>query len=56
MIWTREQFEKRLNKLRKDIVAVANLAYVGGYRKAIDDVLKIIEDEGGCFKDERLEQ
>ena len=50
MIKNRKQFEERLNKLKKDIyLDLMYLPYVKGYEKAIDDVIKLIQDEGGCF-------
>lgn len=50
MIKTREQFEERLKKLKEKYKGEVPLSYVVGYTIAIDDVLKLIEDEGGCFE------
>jgi len=50
MIKTRKQFEERLKKLRKDVISFY-ISHAIGYREAIDDVLKLIEDEGECFKE-----
>lgn len=51
MIKTRKQFEERLKKLREESSAYSSRAYRGGFVSAINRILEIIEDEGGCFKE-----
>ena len=50
MIKTREEFEARLKELKEDIKVYQGVSYISGYYRAIKDVLRMIEDEGGCFK------
>ena len=52
MIKTRKQFEERLKELKEEaILRYSSVTFLRGYGVAIDDVLKIIEGEGGCFKE-----
>ena len=43
MIKTKKQFEERL----KELISGKNISYI----EAINDVLELIENEGGCFKE-----
>jgi hypothetical protein len=51
MIWTRDEFVGALEKLKWVFVGDKG-EYAVGYMDAIDDVLSIIEDEGGCFRED----
>jgi len=59
MIYTREEFEKRLRKMKKSMTlkellkegGFGDIIYNKIYNRAIDDVIRLIEDEGGCFRE-----
>ena len=57
MIYTRKHFVEALERLKRTVCGEEKVddaqidRYAVGYRQAIDDVLTIIESEGGCFRE-----
>lgn len=50
MIWTREEFVKSLEEWKGVFVGDKG-EYATGYCDAIDDLMTLIDDEGGCFRE-----